>query len=124
MGKKKTRVEVHHEREALTDNPFAALADGSGTPSPEPAKQSPPTGDTAWSVGRTRKGGWPLRMEKRAGGKSATIIGNVQGDGVALLKAMKKVCAAGGRHSDTEVEIQGDHVDRIARYLDGCGGCG
>ncbi len=72
-------------------------------------------------VGRTKKGGYPIFLEKRPGGKTMTIIRNVSGDSDALLTLLKKRCAAGGKAFEDWVEVQGDHCDRIQTLLRGLG---
>ena len=109
----------------LSNNPFGALAGMKGAlpdaPPPAPAKTVAeivrPKADAPFHVGRTRKGGMPLSIEKRPGGKVATLIGNVQGNADALLSLLKKRCGAGGVVREGAVEIQGDHRSRIEVIL-------
>jgi len=109
----------------LADNPFGALAGLKGAlpDAPPPAPASPvaeivrPKADAPFHVGRTRKGGLPLSLERRPGGKVATLIGNVHGNAEALLSLLKKRCGAGGVVREGAVEIQGDHRSRIEVIL-------
>jgi translation initiation factor 1 len=116
------RIDTGGDPEPLTDNPFAALGglDRDALPeAPEaarPASESPPP--APFTVERTRKGGWPVRVERRPGGRSATVVDRVSGDAKALLGALKTLCGAGGTVREGAVEVQGDHAARIAAWLD------
>lgn len=121
MGKhsgKTERVDVNASSEPLTDNPFAALRGAvpeklpAGPDKPSPVNVNPP-----FRIERTRKGGYPIAMERRAAGKSVTIIRNVSGDVDALLSLLKKHCAAGGKAFEDSVEVQGDHGAKIEAFL-------
>ncbi|NUM56332.1 MAG: translation initiation factor [Candidatus Hydrogenedentes bacterium] len=120
-----SRVDKSGDGESLANNPFAALAGLKGAlpdaPAPRPDKQVAeivrPKANVPFHIQRTRKGGMPLSLEKRPGGKVATLIGNVQGDADALLTLLKKKCGAGGVVRDGAVEIQGDHRSRIEVIL-------
>jgi translation initiation factor 1 (eIF-1/SUI1) len=73
----------------------------------------------------SRKGGWRLAIEKRAGGKAVTVLSGVDGDAGTLLKALRKHCGAGGAVAASDaVEIQGDHRAAIAAWLEARGGRG
>jgi translation initiation factor 1 len=53
-----------------------------------------------------------------------TVIGGLHHDPAtleALLKQLKQQCGAGGALKDGELEIQGDHRERIAAALAGMG---
>ncbi|MFP4190725.1 MAG: translation initiation factor [Candidatus Hydrogenedentota bacterium] len=121
---KKKRIDTNPEPDApLTDNPFAAapgrmpenLPEGESSPQSGAADHGP---GRAWSVEKTRKGGWPVRFEKRTGNKAVTIIDRVSGDAKALLTALKKHCGAGGTVREGSIELQGDHRERVQAFLD------
>ncbi len=60
------------------------------------------------------------RDSKRRRGKTVTVIGGLQHDPAtfeALLKRLKQHCGAGGSYKDGELEIQGDHRERVAAAL-------
>lgn len=60
------------------------------------------------------------RDRKRRRGKTVTVIGGLQHDPAtlaALLRTLKQQCGAGGTIKDGELEIQGDHRERIADAL-------
>lgn len=121
----KTKLDKAGDLQSLTNNPFGALAGMKGalpdSPAPAPAKPVAeivkPKADAPFHIQRTRKGGMPLSLEKRPGGKVATLIGNVHGDADALLALLKKKCGAGGVVRENAVEIQGDHRSRIEVIL-------
>ena len=73
-------------------------------------KSLPPTEQTA-ALYRERKG---------RGGNTVTVIRDLQlttADRKALAKQLKQVCGSGGTINGTEVEIQGDHREKIAQSL-------
>ena len=60
------------------------------------------------------------RDSKRRRGKTVTVVGGLQHDPAtfeALLKKLKQQCGAGGTFKDGELEIQGDHRERVAAAL-------
>jgi translation initiation factor 1 len=60
------------------------------------------------------------RDSKRRRGKTVTVIGGLRHDPAtleALLKKLKQQCGAGGTVKDGELEIQGDHRERVAAAL-------
>ncbi len=111
----------------LADNPFAALGgveeEGSvaASGSAEIVSHAKPDAGghgLKFSVERTRKGGWPLSVEKRRGSKTVTVLDRVSGDTKGLLKHLRQLCGAGGSLKDGRIEIQGDHVNSIRALLD------
>jgi translation initiation factor 1 len=61
---------------------------------------------------------------KRRAGKSVTIASGFQLKAASLAElaaALKKRCGAGGTAGDAEIEIQGDHVARVAAELERLG---
>jgi translation initiation factor 1 len=60
------------------------------------------------------------RDRKRRAGKTVTVIAGLNHDPAtleALLKTLKQRCGAGGAVKDGELEIQGDHRERVAAAL-------
>ena len=60
------------------------------------------------------------RDSKRRRGKTVTVVGGLQHDPATLerlLKQLKQQCGAGGTVKDGELEIQGDHRQRVAEAL-------
>ena len=61
---------------------------------------------------------------KRRAGKSVTIAGGFQLSAESLSElaaSLKKKCGAGGTAKDGEIEIQGDHLARVASELERLG---
>jgi translation initiation factor 1 len=61
---------------------------------------------------------------KRRAGKSVTVASGFQLTAASLgelAAALKKRCGAGGTAGEGEIEIQGDHVARVAAELDRLG---
>ena len=57
---------------------------------------------------------------KRRAGKSVTVASGFEltaGSLAALAATLKKKCGSGGTAKDGEIEIQGDHVERIGNEL-------
>lgn len=53
-------------------------------------------------------------------GKTVTVISGFQSNAetlAALLKQLKTQCGAGGTVKDNEIEIQGDHAQKLAQLL-------
>lgn len=85
-------------------------------PTPEPEPQPAPTAYPSAAQQTARI--W--RDSKRRRGKTVTVIGGLQHDPAtfeALLKKLKQQCGAGGTFKDRELEIQGDHRERVATAL-------
>ena len=60
------------------------------------------------------------RDSKRRKGKTVTVVGNLQHDPATFEKLcadLKKLCGAGGTVKDGEIEVQGDHRQKIAARL-------
>jgi translation initiation factor 1 len=60
------------------------------------------------------------RDRKRRAGKTVTVVSGLRHDPAtleALLKKLKQQCGAGGTLKDGEIEIQGDHRERVAAVL-------
>ena len=76
---------------------------------PQP-KSLPPQQQTA-ALYRDRKG---------RGGKTVTVIRELQltpEDRTTLAKKLKKMCGSGGAVKGSDIEIQGDHRDKLAGIL-------
>lgn len=61
-----------------------------------------------------------LLLEKRKKGKLVTVIRGLkaeENDLPALLSQLQGACGAGGTLKDEELEIQGDHVERLRSLL-------
>ncbi len=66
-----------------------------------------------------------IRREKKGRrGKTVTVIQNLQlsaDDMKALSKHLKQTCGSGGTVKDGNIEIQGDHRDKVADELGALG---
>jgi len=61
-----------------------------------------------------------LAVEKRKKGKVVTVVRGLpvdQNDLPGLLGQLKAACGAGGTTKDDELEIQGDHLERLRGLL-------
>jgi len=61
-----------------------------------------------------------FRDRKSRGGKTVTVIRDLQlspDDLTALGKQLNKMCGAGGAIKDGNIEIQGDHREKVAAEL-------
>jgi translation initiation factor 1 (eIF-1/SUI1) len=121
MNKRNTRVDTNPEATPLTHNPFAALS-GEGLPTenpPQPAHAEilPDDPGPSFVIQKTKKGGYPIFVEKRGGNKKVTIIRNLSGDLKGLLTVLKKHCSAGGVLREDAIELQGDHCSRVEDFL-------
>ena len=79
----------------------------------QPAGAAPPP-SAARQVARI------ARDRKRRAGKTVTVISGLQHDPAtlaALLKTLKQRCGAGGTVKDGEIELQGDHRERVGAAL-------
>lgn len=77
-------------------------------PPPEPTR-IPPDKQTA-----------TLAVEKRKKGKLVTVVRGLSADGndlPALLTKLKSSCGAGGSLNESELEIQGEQLDRVREIL-------
>ncbi len=64
------------------------------------------------------------RDSKRRKGKTVTVVGGLHHNPEAferLCTDLKKFCGAGGTVKDGEIEIQGDHREKIAARLQALG---
>ena len=74
--------------------------------------------------GKNEKAGTPvakIRLEKRVGGKSVTVITGLHTYGTPRLndiaRKLKSICGAGGTVKHGTIEIQGDQVERIRGWF-------
>jgi translation initiation factor 1 (eIF-1/SUI1) len=120
------RVDARGDGKPLTDNPFTALVEKANElplalPQRNTEQGSRPQSATPaapiFAVAKTRKGGWPVSLEKRPGGRVVTVIHNVTGDAQALLSLLRKRCGVGGALRDGTVELQGDQRSKVASFL-------
>ena len=71
-----------------------------------------------YHVTGSKKGGFPVTIEKRSCGKKVTVVRNVAGDSSALLSGLKKKLGCGGVISKNGIiEIQGERQASVEKYL-------
>ncbi|HEU5380578.1 MAG TPA: translation initiation factor Sui1 [Ktedonobacteraceae bacterium] len=61
-----------------------------------------------------------MRDRKQRGGKTMTVIDGVPGNDAelaALAQQLKKLCGSGGTVKDGNIEIQGDHCEKVMAKL-------
>jgi translation initiation factor 1 len=79
-------------------------------PRPAPIKSLPPAQQTVYLH----------RESKGRGGKTVTLLKNLvlnEKDMKALAKKLKQACGTGGTIKNGQIEIQGDHRQRISEVL-------
>jgi translation initiation factor 1 len=65
-----------------------------------------------------------MRDRKQRGGKTVTVITGViasEAELTALAQQLKKLCGSGGTVKDGNIEIQGDHCDKVIAKLSASG---
>src|ERR1700730_12275037 len=65
-----------------------------------------------------------MRDRKHRGGKTVTVIDGVMGSEAeltTLAQQLKKLCGSGGTVKDGNIEIQGDHCDKLMTKLTAMG---
>ncbi len=65
-----------------------------------------------------------MRDRKGRGGKTVTVIDGMMGSEAeltTLAQQLKKLCGSGGTVKDGNIEIQGDHCDKVQARLTGLG---
>jgi len=79
-------------------------------PKPTPVRSLPPAQQTVYLH----------RESKGRGGKTVTLVKNLvlnEKDIKALAKKLKQACGTGGTIKDGQIEIQGDHRQRISEVI-------
>ena len=82
-----------------------------------PTAASPSKPELPFHIAKTKKGSLPIRLENRNKGKKVTVIFNVSGDARELLKELKHAAGCGGVIREDTVELQGDRVDLLEKFL-------
>ena len=60
------------------------------------------------------------RETKGRGGKAVTVVRGLALDAealAALAKRLKAACGSGGTVKDGQIEVQGDHLDKVCAFL-------
>lgn len=100
--------------QALSWDAFQSLGD------PKNAPDLPVDETTKDTSNRSKQRVRVLLDKKRRGGKSVTLItGLDESDEYIsdLGKTLKKMCGVGGSAKHSEIIIQGDHRDKVIKYL-------
>lgn len=59
-----------------------------------------------------------MRDRKQRGGKTVTVVTGLPAEALTLLaQQLKKLCGSGGTVKDGNIEIQGDHCDKVMAKL-------
>lgn len=127
MRRKKEKIDTSPEPEPLLDNPFARLLGGANAETSKNAPQKeiqtaitksvPAAPVPQFKIARTKKGGFPIHVEKRGGGKCVTVVERLSGDLPQLLKDLRKLCGSGGTLREDAIELQGDHCEKLEAYF-------
>jgi translation initiation factor 1 len=121
MARKKDHITLG-DSQSLGNNPFAALLEGSPTPSAPSGNTStvtPPAPSTEWTLASLPR--VVLRMERKGhGGKTVTVLTGFEAPPGALKKLsrqLKKQMGCGARIMDSDVVLQGDLRERVRAWL-------
>jgi translation initiation factor 1 len=93
---------------------------GGETPPADPDADTPRAQGSAPKSPSRSGGGVRLRLERRASGRTVTVVTGLPGTPaqVALLaRELRTVCGAGGTARGGEVELQGDQREKAAAAL-------
>ena len=105
---------------AMADEPGKETSSSGGKPSGSTATQKGGASAAStddFKIMRTKKGGYPIYLEKRAKGKKVTVIRQVKGSSKHLLQILKTKFGTGGLTKPGEVEIQGDFETKLLKFL-------
>ena len=89
------------------------------TTDPDPQPEPTPESESAYPSAKQQTARI-MRDRKRRAGKTVTVVSGLRHDPAtleALLKTLKHQCGAGGTRKGDEIEIQGDHRERVAAVL-------
>ena len=100
---------------AAAATPSSSSSSTSSVPTAAAASSSKP--ELPFHIAKTKKGSLPIRLENRNKGKKVTVIFNVSGDARELLKELKHAAGCGGVIREDTVELQGDRVDLLEKFL-------
>lgn len=80
-------------------------------------KKDKELGDQQSNLQQANRTAYIKRDRKKRAGKVVTVISKLGGDLRGLQKELQKLCGSGGTVKNGNIEIQGDHRDKIASYL-------
>ena len=96
--------------------PVTVIPAESANANPASANASPVT-TAPYTIGKTKKGGLPVRVESRSKGKKVTVVFNVTGDLKLLLSELKQAAGSGGVVREDTIEIQGDKQEFVENFI-------
>merc|ERR1712059_28918 len=99
---------------SITNNACPAVPPSVPTSAPTSA---PATSSPSYTIGKTKKGGLPIRVESRNKGKKVAVVFNVTGNLKELLTELKHAAGSGGVVREDTVEIQGDKTEFVEKFL-------
>lgn len=70
-----------------------------------------------WAERPKKKKQLKVFTEKRKG-QTLTIVKNYDGDLKAMAKALKQHLSCGGTIKNEQIELQGDHVQKVSSYFE------
>jgi len=110
-----TRPPPQPQVKTSPEEPVNVISAESANASPAIANASPVT--APYSIGKTKKGGLPVRVESRSKGKKVTVVFNVTGDLKLLLSELKQAAGSGGVVREDTIEIQGDKQQFVENFI-------
>merc|ERR1712032_986417 len=110
-----TRPPPQPQAKTSPDELVNVISAESANASPVIANASPVT--APYSIGKTKKGGLPVRVESRSKGKKVTVVFNVTGDLKLLLSELKQAAGSGGVVREDTIEIQGDKQEFVENFI-------
>lgn len=87
---------------------------------PRPDDEPPPSTESPKKVAPGGHTVYVERDRKRRRGKTVTVVSGLPGSEDSLrdlLKTLQKLVGAGGTVHEGEIEVQGDHRERVAEHL-------
>jgi translation initiation factor 1 len=115
-GKGKTKMAKNQKSDPKSESRVVYSEFGDSTPKAlERSTPDLPPNQQSVRVQASRKG---------RKGKTVTVVMGLQANEETLnglLKQLKSQCGAGGTVKDSEIEIQGDHVQKLVQVLTGLG---
>ncbi len=127
MAGKERRTDLTGPAEGLTHNPFAKLLGGvrpAASPSAEPAATaSGNPGDAGAPALHPAPGARVVVQVERKGhgGKTVTRASGLTGDLGAAARELARALGTGARADGDDLVVQGEHVERVATWLNGRG---
>jgi translation initiation factor 1 len=103
----------------MTDKRYSRLVYTSD-PDPEPETERQANTSALSYPSASQQTARIMRDRKGRGGKTVTVISGLKHDPAtldSLLKQLKQQCGSGGTRKGDQLEIQGDHREKVAQAL-------